>query len=279
MSLGRFFTPCAVALLGLASLKAVSLVDTATGLGALEAPAYAAGDDSHAKPDAGDAGAGADEGHDAGHDAGHDDHAAAQPSAPADLPADLPAAQCGPQTFAQRSGLSLSEIEVLRSLSARRRALEERERALTTRTALLDTAEARIDAQLVAMKGVRDDIALLLGQMDEAEAAEIDRLVGMYEKMKAKDAAPILPRLDEDVRVKVAARMKPQALAGILAAMSEDQAADLTMLLARRHDEAQSLADAFADLSADMDREAASVDAASGAAGGVSGGAAIAPAP
>jgi flagellar motility protein MotE (MotC chaperone) len=59
--------------------------------------------------------------------------------------------------------------------------------------------------------------------------------VRVYEKMKPKDAAAIMTSLSDKVRLPVAAKMKEQALAMILAQMPPQEAKVLTERLAERY--------------------------------------------
>ncbi len=55
-----------------------------------------------------------------------------------------------------------------------------------------------------------------------------------YERMKPRDAARIFEVLDEDILIPVAAGMRTQALAGVLAEMAPEKARALTVALANR---------------------------------------------
>ena len=59
--------------------------------------------------------------------------------------------------------------------------------------------------------------------------------------MKSDDAARIFAELDQEVLLQVASRMTDQALAPVLADMSETDAAELTVALARRHQAPETL--------------------------------------
>jgi hypothetical protein len=84
----------------------------------------------------------------------------------------------------------------------------------------------------------------LLGQADQQEQAEIDRLVTVYEKMKPANAAAVFATLDDKVRIPVAAKMKVSALSQILSQMSPADAKKLTESLAHRYSAAQTLSEA-----------------------------------
>jgi flagellar motility protein MotE (MotC chaperone) len=164
--------------------------------------------------------------------------AAAAPTAPATKPAlPKPAAVCAPTAaqLAAQAGLSPAELRILQSLGARRGELDQREKDLSTQLTLMAAAEAKLDARIKALNAVKADIGVLVAQADQQKASEVDRLVKVYEKMKAKDAAPIFTALDDKVRLPVAARMKEQALALVLAQMAPGEAKELTEKLAERY--------------------------------------------
>lgn len=129
--------------------------------------------------------------------------------------------------------LSRSEVEVLQNLSKRRKELEERGRELDMREKLLKASEQRIDERIVELKSIESNIQSLLQQRDTAQEAQLASLVKVYEGMKPADAARIFDKLEMDIMLPVAQRMKPAKIAPVLAAMDEDAAKRLTVNLAR----------------------------------------------
>lgn len=171
-------------------------------------------------------------------------------SAPAPAPAGAtPAAQplvCAPSAaaLAKDAGLSPAELQVLQSLGARRTQLDAREQDIDTQLKLLAAAEAKLDAKLKGLTGLKADLQTLLGQTEQKESEEINRLVTVYGKMKPKDAAAVMVQLDDKVRLPVAGKLKEAALAAILSQMPPAEAKKLTESLARRFDKVQELAEA-----------------------------------
>ena len=155
-----------------------------------------------------------------------------------------PKAVCAPTAaeLAKQAGLSPAELQVLQSLGARRGQLDARENDLSTQLALMAAAEAKLDAKIKALNGLKAEVNGLLTQSNTKEAGEIDRLVKVFEGMKAKDAAPRLAALDDNVRIPIAAKMKERALSAIIAQMSSADAKKLTEALARRFSEAKDAA-------------------------------------
>jgi flagellar motility protein MotE (MotC chaperone) len=163
----------------------------------------------------------------------HDAYAGIDAPAAADALSPLPPA---PKDFAgdETQTASNSEVEVLTSLSKRRGELDAREAQLKIQANILAATEARIDTKLAQLKTMQAQIATLVGQRDAEQAKQLAALVKTYSAMKPKDAARIFDNLTDDVLVPVAAEMKSDVLAPVLAAMNPSQAQKLTVRLASR---------------------------------------------
>jgi flagellar motility protein MotE (MotC chaperone) len=161
-------------------------------------------------------------------------------------PSIAPKPVCAPTAaeLAKEAGLSPAELQVLQSLGARRGELDQRESDLNTQLALLAAAEAKLDAKVKALNGLKGDITNLLTEADQKEAAEIDRLVKVFEGMKAKDAAPRFVLLDDAVKLPIAAKMKERSLSAIMAQMPAPEAKKLSEGLAKRFVQAKAMAEA-----------------------------------
>lgn len=129
---------------------------------------------------------------------------------------------------------SKSEIDVLQRLGERRQELEKRGRELDMRENLLSATEARIDDKIKELKKIEAAVGALLKQHDEQEDKQLASLVKIYEKMKPKDAARILEKLDMGVLLTVAERMREAKMASVMAYMDDSKAKALTMELATR---------------------------------------------
>ncbi|HEX2761066.1 MAG TPA: hypothetical protein VHM27_11155 [Rhizomicrobium sp.] len=127
-----------------------------------------------------------------------------------------------------------SETDVLTSLSKRRRELDARAAQIQTEANMLAATEARIDAKMTQLKALQTQISVLLGQRDAAQEKQLTSLVKTYSAMKPKDAARIFDSLSDQVLVPVAAEMKSDVLAPVLAAMNPEQAQKLTLRLANK---------------------------------------------
>jgi flagellar motility protein MotE (MotC chaperone) len=129
---------------------------------------------------------------------------------------------------------SASEVDVVNSLSKRRRELDARDAQLNTQANMIAAAEARVDAKINQLKQLQAQINALVGQRDEAQKQQIASLVKAYSTMKAKDAARIFDNLPDSVLVPVAHDMKSDILALVLANMNAESAKALTVKLADR---------------------------------------------
>jgi len=181
------------------------------------------------------------------------------PTAGAAAPASVQACAQSPAELAKAAGLSPGELQTLQNLGARRGQIDDRERLLDTQLQLLAAAETKVDAKMKALNGVKAQIQALLGQADQQEQAEIDRLVTVYEKMKPADAAAVFATLDDKVRIPVASKMKAATLAQILGKMPTVEAKKLTESLAHRYSAAQTLSEAGAASSAPSAKEASAM--------------------
>ena len=133
------------------------------------------------------------------------------------------------------SGVSAAEMDVLTSLADRRDALEQRQRDLDLRANIIAATEKRVDGKIGELKELQAKIEALMGQRDAKELEQLDGLVKVYTAMKPKDAARIFGSLDDTVRLGVAGRMKPDVVAGIMAALPPEVAQKLSLELANRY--------------------------------------------
>lgn len=150
-------------------------------------------------------------------------HAAAAVSAPAQ-----------PET---RMGLSIKD-----SMNQKDRAAAQRQRALDLREQAARATEERLKAELSTSPQGGSRAAA--GEADKGED-QYDSLAQIYQAMKPAKAAKVFEKLDIDVQMRVAQRMRDRSTAMILASMTPEGAARFTMALAR-HGAAASAASAAA---------------------------------
>ena len=151
------------------------------------------------------------------------------------------------EELARQAGLSPAELRILQNLSERRGELDSRDVDFETQLPLLISAEAKAQERIDELTALRAEIQGLLGQVSEREQEETNRLVQVYQAMRPRDAAPVFARLSDDVRLPVAAAMRPRALAAIMAEMEPEAARVLTQRLAARYGSSELAARAAGD--------------------------------
>jgi flagellar motility protein MotE (MotC chaperone) len=139
-----------------------------------------------------------------------------------------------PPELSDPNAMSAAEIAVLQSLSQRRAELEARQREQDMREQLLAATEKKVNERIGELKSLEERIVALLGSREQESEEQLASLVKVYESMKPKDAAKIFEKLEEDVLLRVAQRMKPQKIGAVLAEMDPAQAQALTVQLATR---------------------------------------------
>ncbi len=133
-----------------------------------------------------------------------------------------------PQAIERPLTLTRSAVELSRETSASL-TQEERQRQLQLREGLLAASEKRINAKIAELKELEQkNIAAPLPKTNAANSPLMS-VVKIYETMKPKDAARIFEKLDLNVQLSVAGKMKERAMAALLAEMSPDSARRLTM--------------------------------------------------
>lgn len=119
-------------------------------------------------------------------------------------------------------------------LNERSAALDRREAEIDTRERLLEATERRLEAVEAAVRESRTALAEAEREIEEGEIERFRALSTAYERMKPRDAAPIFEALGDDILEPIAAGMRTQALAGVLAEMQPEKARALTEKLAAR---------------------------------------------
>ncbi len=123
------------------------------------------------------------------------------------------------------------ELEVLQSLSERRRSLEERERRLKQKEALLQVAEQEVDSKIRELSTLRTQLEDLLDQQEKVQEERLRRMVKIYENMKPAQAATIFNQLEMEVLLSVISRMSERKSAPIFASMNPQRAQEVTIRL------------------------------------------------
>ena len=156
----------------------------------------------------------------------------ADPAAGAAKPEIMAKAATGVEAFPNPSRFTQEEIEALNQLASRRDQLDRREQKIKSDEAIVQAAFKNIEERLKEFEVMKKDLEGLLTQTDSAQDNRLRSLVRIYETMKPKEAAEIFNKLEMDVLLGVAQRMKEVKVAPILASMQPDKARMLTQILA-----------------------------------------------
>jgi|GEM_PF-2886774 len=107
-------------------------------------------------------------------------------------------------------------------------ALNRREKSISQREEDLEKAEKRLTQQFEDLKEIREELREKMKEMDVKKQEKVDALVARFSRVRAKQAAAILEKTDDDVSLMVLEKMDAAKSGKILAAMSPDKAAELT---------------------------------------------------
>ena len=119
------------------------------------------------------------------------------------------------------------------ALNARERGLDRREATLLEKEKDLAVAEQRLMERMTELTELREQIAEMLEQADDERDARVLGLVKMIESMKARDAAPVVVALDDELAVEVLDRMSRAKAGKLLAEMKAGTAARLAEQMTR----------------------------------------------
>jgi flagellar motility protein MotE (MotC chaperone) len=125
--------------------------------------------------------------------------------------------------------------EVLAALQERERKVQEQEDAVSLRLRDLEMAEKKIDQKLATLLKAEKSLKETLALADGAAQADIDRLIGVYERMKPKDAAALFEEMDPNFAAGFLARMNPDAAASVMAGLTPKTAYTISVYLAGRN--------------------------------------------
>ena len=149
-------------------------------------------------------------------------------------------AQAVAQTTATQQDIQANNIDSENCLETgppllryKKEALDRREREITKKEKDLVKAREGLNKQFTQLEEIRDELDQKMKEMDQRKAEKIEALVARFSKIRAKQAAAILEKTEDDVSVAVLQKMEPSKSGKILAAMQVERAALLTEILAR----------------------------------------------
>ncbi|WP_246586951.1 MotE family protein [Stakelama flava] len=124
--------------------------------------------------------------------------------------------------------------EIRADMKAQQSREEQRQRSLDLREQALKAAQTRMQRQLGDANAAGTRSASKKGESVEDPAKErFEELARIYQAMKPARAALVLEKLDPDVQLRIAQNMRERNAGLIMASMSPQGAAALSMALAR----------------------------------------------
>jgi flagellar motility protein MotE (MotC chaperone) len=117
---------------------------------------------------------------------------------------------------------------VLESLAERRKKLEEWAESIALKENLLSATRNKINKKMGELLTLKQEVSTLLEQYELKEKYKIDRMVKIYESMKAKSAANIFEKMDLKILMQVISNMKESKAAPILAKIAPERARVIT---------------------------------------------------
>ena len=130
-----------------------------------------------------------------------------------------------------RPSPELGRERVMVLLERQKRELERREATLATRESDLRAAEEQVEQRLTELKDLREEIRLLLEELDGERKDRVTRLYKMLENMRPAQAAQILEGTPEAISLEVLMLMNQAKAGRALAAMDPTKAAVLAAKL------------------------------------------------
>jgi len=112
-------------------------------------------------------------------------------------------------------------------------ALKRREELVENEKQDLRAAEAALESRLVELQKLRDQIRVMLTDLDGEREERVVNLVKMFESMRPKQAAAILEVTDDEIALEVLERMNQGKAGKTLAAMDAKRAAGLAERIGR----------------------------------------------
>jgi flagellar motility protein MotE (MotC chaperone) len=114
----------------------------------------------------------------------------------------------------------------------RREQLDARAAEIDARARMLEVIERRVAEQVRALDEQRLALEASLGRIEQADEAELARLVAIYESMKPKEAARIFEAMPATVAAGFIRRMREAKSAVIMANLDASHAYAISLALA-----------------------------------------------
>lgn len=111
--------------------------------------------------------------------------------------------------------------------------VEERIGVLKNKIRQLKTLENNLDEKIAKLDEERQFFATTIQKEKEIQKERLEDLVGLYEKMEPKKAAPVFEAMDKDLVVAIFKKMKKKQVTKVLELMETDKSVMLTEYFGR----------------------------------------------
>jgi flagellar motility protein MotE (MotC chaperone) len=137
------------------------------------------------------------------------------------------------ETRVVRTGTQYSsdEVQLLKTLDARRVTLEERNTRLDQREAEIAQKDREIAGRLAELRDLTHQLEGERKKSERKQDAQLDQLANVYGSMNPAEAAQLIEQLDVTISLRLLERMPEKRIAQILATMSPERALTITRLL------------------------------------------------
>lgn len=132
------------------------------------------------------------------------------------------------------SGISPQELDLLKSLDARRVQLEERRAILDAREAELLQKEQHVTVRIAELKDLTNRLQGERDKDTKKREAQLGQLANVYGAMAPADAAVLLDQLDIQTARSLVERMPEKRIGQLLPLMKPDRALMITQMLSGR---------------------------------------------
>lgn len=134
----------------------------------------------------------------------------------------------------QFAATSREELQLLKSLDARRSELEERSRKLDQVEEDIQRRDREFAARLTELRELTQRLGGEREKTDRRRMAQLDQLAKVYGSMNPQESAQLIEQLDVTIALALVERMPEKRIGQILALMSPDKALLLTRMLSRQ---------------------------------------------
>ncbi len=124
---------------------------------------------------------------------------------------------------------------MLAEIKAREENVQERESRIALREQAVALAAHEAETRIAALEAAETKLAATIAQADQAAEKDVDRLVAVYERMKAKDAAALFAEMEPEFAAGFLARMKPESAAAVMAGLEPKTAYAISVFFAGRN--------------------------------------------